>query len=201
MATRGTYLINGSLNYNHWDNYPSGTAYHLFNSIKKTGGIKTYDFIRGIDKLEPTKSIYDGRAEYHYKIEGDFINCYSIPMDKDTLVPVSSGNIIDWINDNLELEPTDKKDNYTLCKYSGTYMTVAKAKKEIRKDFKFAEAWLLKGIIGNASSKFHDIFKSANKAGIKIDFLKNKYLKKYVPIFVKSYNHSSPDHFAGYVNE
>lgn len=201
MATRGTYLINGSLNYNHWDNYPSGAALHLFEAIKKTGGFTLYDIIRGMPNLQSTGSIYDGRAEYHYKIEKDNIRCYSVGWEKDELKYESGGNIIDWINSNLELEPTDKKENFTLVEYKGRYMTLKEAKKMLRIDFKNAVKWLGQGMIGNSSGAFCDVFMAANKAKINIDSYKKKYLKLYVPIFVKSYNHNNSDLFNSYVNK
>lgn len=203
MATRGTYLIEGSLNYNHWDNYPSGAAHHLLKVAEKSGSFDLYSCIRGMEGLKKTGSIFNGRAEYYYEINNDYIKCFAIPFDKDVTILQSEGNIHEWINENIkiDLEPEDNPDDYFLVKLSGRYMTKTQAKNEIEKTLEWANDNLKKGWIGNASSCFSTAFKMANNAEINIDDIKKDYIDNIVPVLMKSYGHSNPTLFNSYINE
>ena len=72
MATRGVYQIgdervlgyNNSLLYNHWDNYPSGTALQLAQVIKAHGKLDYFSVIRGMPKVETIDSIFRCGAEF-----------------------------------------------------------------------------------------------------------------------------------------
>lgn len=86
MSTRGTYSFENRGSgkprvtiYNHWDNYPSGGAFHLYQAFKHKMKCKSYsrimtaeDFIRANDGAEITESHRaHGDTEYRYWIVGD----------------------------------------------------------------------------------------------------------------------------------
>lgn len=203
MATRGTYQIEGMLLYNHWDNYPSGTAYHFIEVIKKFGDLSLFSVIRGMDKIEKTGNIYDGRAEFHYKIIDGKIGCYSIAFDKDKLVPHSSGDIAEWINNAIKpsLDDKDNIEDYMIIKMSSKrYTTLSQLRSYISSKFEHAKKITDCGSIGNGSHLFMELFQMIRKSGLSFDEMKKEYLNKYSPLFAESYKHDSTDHFDSYVN-
>ena len=201
MATRGTYLIDGKLCYNHWDNYPSGAAAQLFNVLDKFGSLDLFSCIRGMDKLEPTKSKFDGRAEYHYVISGEKIECYSIPFDKDILVYVSGGPIEKWIGDNLELDKDDKPEHYKVAKLGNGYITGTAAKEKLLFYWNQGKKLYSIGHNGNATTYFSDFFRLANLMQFDVTAEKTEWLNELAPEFAKRYNHDSPAQvFNGYVD-
>jgi hypothetical protein len=205
MATRGTYKVNGTLLYNHWDNYPSGTAYQLIKTIEKCNNLELFSVIRGMERIEPTNSIFDGRAEYYYEIDNynKKISCYSIPYDKDTIVLISSNSFENWLNDNIKnnLESNDNPEDYTIIKLRDNYYcTLTQVREQIKFKYEQAKTMTDAGYIGNASSTFSDLFKLINKSGLNFDDIKKEYLETYAPMFVKSYGHETPDYFNSYVN-
>lgn len=203
MATRGTYQIEGMLLYNHWDNYPSGTAGHFIKVINAFGDLSLLSVIRGMDRIEKSVNIYDGRAEYHYKIVGDKIECYSIPFDNDKLVPHSSGEIADWINNAVKssLDDKDNVEDYTVIKLSpNRYITLSKLRQKITDKFDHAKHITDNGSIGNGSSLFSETFRMIKKSGLPFNELKNEYLSKYSKILADSYQHASTTYFDSYVD-
>lgn len=203
MATRGTYQIEGMLLYNHWDNYPSGTAYHFIKVIEKFGDLSLLSVIRGMESIEKAGNIYDGRAEFHYKIANGNIECYSIPFDKDKLVPYSSGNIDEWINKSIKpsIDAKDNVEDYTVIKISANkYTTLSKLRSDISTKFEHAKSITDYGSIGNGSYSFLEVFRLIKKSGLPFEEMKQEYLSKYSPIFAESYKHDTTSHFDSYVN-
>lgn len=94
MATRGIYIIDGLVIYNHWDNYPSGAAkffYDALSSPNKKGGFLA-QFIRTCAEAEPQpkdnarkspdKLMMSWGAEYLYEVtdDGQQVKVYSNPL-------------------------------------------------------------------------------------------------------------------------
>lgn len=94
MATRGIYIIDGLVIYNHWDNYPDGAAkffYDALSSPNKKGGFLA-QFIRTCAEAEPQpkdnarkspdRLMKSWGAEYLYEVtdDGQQIKAYSNPL-------------------------------------------------------------------------------------------------------------------------
>jgi hypothetical protein len=226
MSTRGTYKIDGVLCYNHHDNYPTGVAHHLLTVINKCNRVDLFSCIRGMERLELTNSIFGGPAEYHYVIKEGTIKCYSIPLEKykDELIPHSGGTIEDWVTEYLFKskkqheayckrnagqwgadkpffdEGEDDRD-ITIINYRGSYYTKRALENEAIANFKRAKEMFVKGMIGNSSGEFQDIFRMINSAGLELNNMKEDYLSNYADVFAERYGHKTPDHFRGIVNE
>jgi hypothetical protein len=202
MSTRGTYYIEKNLCYNHHDNYPVGAAFHIVDVIKATGGTSFFDFIRGMKTLSPATSIYDGPAEFHYKIENGHIECFSIPWDEDKLVLVSKGPIEDWVNNEIKnnwdrlAEPSDNINDYLLVKIDNTFITKTQAYEKGVKNFREQVKWLESGSIGNAD--FQRAFKYLKVSGRLYEEFKNTYLEIYSPYLAKRYKHENTELFDSY---
>jgi hypothetical protein len=202
MATRGTYNVENTLLYNHWDNYPSGASCHFIEVIKKCGNLSLFSIIRGMERAEKATSKFDGPAEFHYDIKDQKIICYSIAYDKDELIYHSSGTIEEWINDHFKvsnLEETDDINDYKIIKLADNrYNTVNGIFEEAKKCFDNGIRMTNSGHTGNGSSEFKrgfDLFKISTK-----DFKEYSdiYKRIYVPFFVNAYNHNDDSHFLSY---
>lgn len=198
MATRGTYKVEGMLLYNHWDNYPEGTAMQLLEVIKKHGDLSLFSVIRGMEGMLRTGSIYDGPAEFHYVISGKYIECYMIPDGKEKIVPVSRDTIDNWINSQLLgcLEDGDNPDDYRVMEVGNNhYMTISQIKEEATDKFNKAKDYIDRGHIGNGSSLFSEAFLMVNMANIDMPEMKDEYLTKYSPLLTQSYKHNDSEYF------
>jgi hypothetical protein len=202
MSTRGTYNVENTLLYNHWDNYPSGASYHFIEVIKKCGNLSLFSIIRGMERVEKATSKFDGPADFHYEIKDQRIICYSIAYDKDELTYRSSGSVEEWINDNFkysDLEETDDINDYIVVKLNDNrYNTVNGVFDEAKKCFDNGIRMTNSGHTGNGSSEFKrafDLFRTSTK-----DFkgYSDIYNLIYVPFFVKAYNHNDDTLFLSY---
>lgn len=203
MATRGTYQIDGNpMLYNHWDNYPSGTAVQLAEVIKSQGKLDYFSVIRGMPKTDPIESPFNCGAEFHYIIQGGRIECYAIPYcenGENKLLLQSSDTIENWINANLELGAEDVPADWKIIKiHDGYFMTETQAKEKAQKDWEQAVHSFSKGWTGNASSAFHELFKFTRKAGIHFPEMLAEYVAKYSPAFAKAYGHADTSLFDSY---
>ena len=206
MSTRGTYLIEGKLLYNHCDNYPAGAAYHFANVLEQYGHIDYVSMIRtGAGKrqygpdFKPTSSIYDGPAEYHYKITKSdgktFVEANKIPMDteKDSLVFMYKMELHEFINTNLSAEDLKEIGGPVLPirgKYAShtNYFTTPAAKEKLNFELMQGMGSLLyHGGVGNASSNFGAAGDIAQALGL--DKACQNWNKYFAPIFKKSYGH------------
>jgi hypothetical protein len=201
MATRGTYKVENTLLYNHWDNYPAGAANHFLEVIKKHHNLDLFSIIRGMERAEKGTNIYDGPAGFHYVIEKEKITCYSIPYEKDELIYHSSGTIEQWINTAIKscLEEGDDINDYTVVKISDNrYNTVNGTFEEAKKEFEEAVRMTNLGHTGNGSSKFKNAFKLFKLSTKNFKEYSEIYKRIYVPFFVKAYNHDNDSLFLSY---
>jgi hypothetical protein len=201
MATRGTYKVENTLLYNHWDNYPAGAANHFLEVIKKYGNLDLFSIIRGMERAEKGTNIYDGSAEFHYVIEKEKITCYSIPCDKNELIHHSSGTIEQWINTAIKscLEEGDDINDYTVVKISNNrYNTVNGTFEEAKKEFEEAVRMTNLGHTGNGSFQFKNAFKLFKLSTKNFKEYSEIYKRIYVPFFVKAYNHDNDSLFLSY---
>jgi hypothetical protein len=207
MATRGTYKIDGNLCYNHCDNYPSGAAYHMLEVLKNYHSASFFSFVRGMKDLQPTTSIFDGPAEFHYKIEKDRVMCYEITLDEKMKL-VSFGEIAEWVTSQLfsELkrvgpkdffEPGEDERDIKIINYQGRYFTARQIEEKAISTFQMAEQQFEKGMWGNSSGNFSDAFKLFKLINKGIN-LKSKYLKYYSPVFARQYQHQNTLIFDSY---
>jgi hypothetical protein len=206
MSTRGTYMIEGKLLYNHSDNYPSGAAWHLFQVLEQHGTIDFVSMIRtnnghrqyGPD-FKPTGSIYDGPAEYHYVItkpDGKiFVEVYKIPYDSKGLQFVEKLELHEFINSNLDEEDIKEAGGKVLAikgqfKSYTNYFPTMQAKKMLQNEINNGFWMLLShGGIGNASGNFSEAGAIAEALDQKN--LINNFNKYIAPIFKAAYNHDS----------
>lgn len=201
MATRGTYEIDGNFIYNHWDNYPSGTAVHLAEVIKAYGKLDYFSVIRGMPKTDPTTSPFNCGAEFHYHIKGGRIECYSIPYSEkgeNKLILESSDTIENWINGNIELSDEVPADWKILKIHNGYYITETQAKEKAKLEWKQAVLSSEQGHTGNASSQFESLFRFCRTAKIHFPEMLAEYVSKYSPAFAKAYGHENTAHFDSY---
>jgi hypothetical protein len=192
MATRGTYKVDGVLLYNHWDNYPSGARAQLSKVLEKYGNLDLFSVIRGMENIMPTKSVYDGPAEFHYVIENHYIKMYDIQGDSE-LTLIDHGTIEDWINRGV------KKNKFVQLGHS--YYKQSTLYANGVKNYKLAIETLDKGMVGNASSIFIEAFKLINASGKRGTRIKKEYLQKYSPILADAYKHSDTELFDSYINK
>jgi hypothetical protein len=172
MATRGTYQVDGKLLYNHWDNYPQGAACHFLDILKTQGNLSLKSFMKCDERVnfEFTNSIFDGPAEYFYKLDkkdnGEiFVTVYNIILDERGSDKLGSSTIYEmsnFINDRFKknfTEPNgeDKKEIedsrvLRLESISGkiSYITVKNAHGEFQRLMQEAQRNLLSGGVGNA---------------------------------------------------
>jgi hypothetical protein len=214
MSTRGTYKIDGTLCYNHHDNYPSGAAFHMLKVINKCNSVDLFSCIRGMERLELTSSIYDGRAEYHYVIKGGKIECYKVMDEKDDITYLSGGPVETWVTNELKLaakqyaargetiyeEGEDERD-ITVINYRGRYYTKRALENQAKQKFNWAKQAFERGHVGNSSNEFSEAFRLINTCGIDLNELKEEYLLNHADQFAESYGHKTPDYFRNYVNE
>jgi len=206
MATRGTYKLDGlsHIMYNHWDNYPSGTANHLLEVAKKHHSFTWEHIVRGVSGMYATDSIYDGPAEYHYEISMNYIKCYSISND-EKLILHSEGKIHEWINKQIAevLEETDNADDYTLIQRNNSfYYTISQIQEEVETHITNALNAQNKGWTGNASSNWHDALKLINlippyERG---EMIKSEWTDRVAQFYADKYKHDTPEYFLSYVN-
>lgn len=172
MATRGTYQI-GNLNlYNHWDNYPEGAAVHLIGVIRKYGNLEPFSVVRGMENASPATSIYDGPAEFHYKIKGEKIECYSVSDESSQIFLRSSGTIEEWLNTNVKraLDDDDDKEDYTVVKDRYRYYTKRSAFNQALT--KLEESKKYPENSGNQSYAIREAFDLFKLSGLVEDFKK-----------------------------
>jgi hypothetical protein len=216
MATRGTYNIDGMICYNHWDNYPTGAASHILGTIKKCGAIDLFSMVRGMDRLEKGQSIFDGPAEFHYKINSGtgILTAYKIRDDKDELVEFFEGPVEEFINDKMIearrlyekrnekfFEEGETMEDYTVLKrFQNRYATAAMVRVEAEKRWVDGLKALENGWIGNSSSAFCDSLKLFAMVGNYED-KKSEWLTVYSPLFAQKYNHETTKHFDSYIIE
>ena len=171
MATRGTYQVEGTVLYNHWDNYPQGAACHFLNILSTQGDFTLKSFIKCEERVNFSfaTSIYDGPAEYFYKLDkkenGEiFVTVYPIIFDEKGNDKLGSSNTYEmsqFINDRFkknftEPEGEDKKEieDSRVLKTGTThirYITVKNARKKFLELMAQAQNQLLNGCKGNAS--------------------------------------------------
>lgn len=203
MATRGTYQIDGNpMLYNHWDNYPSGTAVHLAEVIKAHGKLDYFSVIRGMPKTDPIDSPFNCGAEFHYVIKGGRIECYAIPYcenGENKLLLQSSDTIENWLNANIELGAEDVPADWKILKiHNGYYMTETQAREKAKREWRHAVEAFEKGWTGNASSAFNSLFQFTRTAGIHFPEMLAEYISKYSPAFAKAYGHETTSLFDSY---
>ena len=171
MATRGTYQVEGTVLYNHYDNYPQGAACHFLNILSTQGDFTLNSFIKCEKRVNFSfaTSIYDGPAEYFYKLDkkesGEiFVTVYPIIFDEkgnDKLGSSYTYEMSDFINERFkknfaEPEGEGKKEieDSRVLKTGTThirYITVKNAHKEFQRLMAQAQNQLLNGCKGNAS--------------------------------------------------
>lgn len=203
MATRGMYTVGGKLLYNHWDNYPMGTANHLLEVIKVHHSLDLFSIIRGMPGICETESIYDGRAEFHYQIDNDYIRCYKIPFEKDVIILLSEGPAAQWINEQFtgNFEDDDNQEDYTVIESSkGHYYTVTQMRERAQKAWDDGLRHLKSGGIGNSSSSFSDAFRLLKSAGLKDQEKYDKWINELAPLFAEKYEHATADMFIKYAD-
>lgn len=211
MATRGTYRFSeaaGIIVYNHWDNYPMGAASHFIKAIETNNRLDLFSFVRGVGGAEIANSLYDGRAEYSYKVNAkdETVECFKVDWDEDKLHPHSSGRIDEWINKEIAVyyknHPEEARpDGEVIIRISkGYYRTLEQVKAGALKDWERGKELTDKGQIGNGSSYFRDAFIMAKLCGD--GFFaeqKKEYTEIYAPLLASAYNHSTQDHFLSYI--
>jgi hypothetical protein len=216
MATRGTYNIDGMICYNHHDNYPLGAAFHFLVTIRKTGSIDLFSMIRGMERLEKGQSVFDGPAEYHYKIDSKtgILTAYKILDDKDELVEFFKGPIEDFINDEMMkakiryeqrnepfFEEGETMEDYTVFKeYKNRYATASMIRVKAEERWAYGVHALEKGWIGNSSGAFQDSLKLFALVG-NYEEKKTEWLNVLSPLFAEKYNHETTKHFDSYIIE
>ena len=210
MATRGIYNINGVRCYNHWDNYPTGAARHLLDTILSQRKIDLFAMARAMPGLVQVFDDAHAEEEYEYWInsEAGTIQVYEV----NDLKPVFQyqQTIEDFINDRMaEGEAFAQKHNMTTLnegeslelirvikdKY-GLYSTVKQLQEEYEAEFRTGELHLKNGGIGNASSSFKEAFDCLRQAGMKLDEKTRQYYTEVIcPYFVKKYGHYDDKYF------
>jgi hypothetical protein len=201
MSTRGTYKIDGMLLYNHHDNYPSGTAYHLIETIKTHKNLHLFSVIRSMTRAEKITHTNYGQ-DYHYDITENEIICYKYDIDDNKNLH-SSDTIENWINKNIvkQLDETDDPNDYFVIKINNNYFDTknnifTEAKNHFENAIKMSDA----KHIGNGSSEFKTAFDLFKLSTLDYSEYKEKYISQYVPLFVESYKHKSDTLFLSYCN-
>lgn len=211
MATRGIYVIDGVRCYNHWDNYPSGAARHLLDTIIMQGKINLFSIIRSMPSLEQVhNNDYEGE-EFMYIIETGFSTIEVYVIDGEgTPVFRYKQQIEDFINTHMaEGEAYAQKNGRTTLNKGETlellwvikgkkdsYDTVQQLKDQFKAEFRTGEIKLRKGHIGNALASFKIAFECIRKAGLKLDDDTRKYYTDVIcPFFVKAFKHSDNEYF------
>lgn len=212
MATRGTYKIENTILYNHWDNYPAGAANHFLNVLKDRGSLTLLDMLKCNEQVnfQFATSIFDGPAEYHYKIKqrdkGEiFITWYSITTN-DQLILIDELELNEFINTNFPkcyTDPTYKeqqeiKNNEVfklVSEYSKrvSYKTREQLEKTVNNKLSQGFNYLLNGHTGNGSSCLDEVA-TAIKA-LKDSTRIENYNKHIAPMLQKAYRHDKPDVF------
>ncbi len=212
MSTRGTYVIEGMKLYVHHDNYPSGTAAKFMQTLKDHGRIDLFSFVRSIKEASRAETLFDGPAEFSYKIKGDTIECYSIPCEEDKLVFHSSDRFDKWINKYLPelLDKEDKPADYRIIRTVSKswsdapehvyYTTETQIVESVKEAYKKAVEMTESGSVGNGSSMFSDLLRRANSLpdNKELNKLREQYLRVWSPFLAKSYNHANTSIFDKY---
>lgn len=213
MATRGSYRVEGKMMYNHWDNYPAGAASHLQKVITEKHTLKWIDFVKctaeGLN-FEPMEGRPgDMGEEYFYKITKEkgmyFVEWSSIGWETNELVFLGKKEVSDFINDEFKKEL--KQDRITQTEYnenkivkypnkwskSVSYYSYKYLQEYTEKKFNLAMRWLLKGMVGNASSDLQWCAQSWLLLGD--TKMLEGYNKMIAPYLAQCYKHNTPDHF------
>jgi hypothetical protein len=206
MATRGTYKIDGlsKIMYNHWDNYPSGTAFHLLEVAKKFHSFDWISVIRGMENMNETSSKFDGPAEYYYEISKSYVKCYQISYD-DNLILHSEGKIHEWINKNIQSNNAFKEignpSDYTLIeKHKDNFWTITQIQEEIEERVKYALNAQNNGWTGNASSAWHEALKMITQIPSypRGEMIREEWINRLAQFYADKYKHETPKYFLSY---
>lgn len=206
MATRGTYKIDGlyKIMYNHWDNYPSGTAFHLLEVAKKFHSFDWISVIRGMQNMEEASTKFDGPAEYYYEISKNYIKCYGISSD-EKLILHSEGKIHEWINRNIEssnaFKEIEKPNDYTLIeKHKDRFCTITQIQESIEERIIYALKAQNNGWTGNATSAWREALKMIAQIPSypRGETIREEWKNRLAQFYADQYNHKTPDHFLNY---
>jgi hypothetical protein len=208
MSTRGTYRVEEKLLYNHFDNYPAGAAMHFLKVVEQGKALNYVNLIRNTEScdFQPAQSIFDGPAEFHYKIKvkdgKTMIETNKIKYESDDFIYVDDVELDVFINRELKKHCDNEKEykenevlkishKYANCTSYGTrkYFTEKR-----NKMFDSAMAMLMiHGGVGNASGEMHEVGELTTVLN-DARFAEN-YNKFIAPIFQKAYDHKTADYF------